>query len=185
MGVTEQLIGPAWNAPKAYQYAGSVGPVVLTAAAETCLRRLGAAISERFGLRGLFGIDFILAEDDSVWPVEVNPRYTASIEVLENAMQISLLSHHLEAYLHEHLPAFETGRPAIISGKLFLYARRTLVVGEATIKRIADHGDVVIADIPRLGSRLAVGDPICTVLLTAATVEEARRRLAESIAFAG
>src|SRR5262245_15365749 len=35
-------------------------------------------------MRGLFGVDGVLCEG-AFWPVEVNPRYTASVEVLERA----------------------------------------------------------------------------------------------------
>ena len=48
-------------------------------------RRIGEVISGEFGLRGLFGVDAIKRQD-SIYPVEANPRYTASVEVLELAL---------------------------------------------------------------------------------------------------
>ena len=40
------------------------------------------------GLRGVFGIDAIV-RNGVPWPVEVNPRYTASVEVIEIADRAS------------------------------------------------------------------------------------------------
>ena len=50
-------------------------------------------MSKAAGLRGLFGVDFVL-RDGIPWPVEVNPRYTASVEVLEFAAGIRALTLH-------------------------------------------------------------------------------------------
>lgn len=180
LGVTEQLIGTTWNAVSAYQYAGSIGPVTLPSAAEPQLRGLGATLSERFELQGLFGVDFILAEDN-IWPVEVNPRYTASVEVIEIATKLSLLESHVQACLNQHLPSVKMREPSLIAGKLILYAKQAMEVSESEIeliaKRVAEEADGVIADSPRAGTKLLPGDPICTVLVTAATVEDVRRRL--------
>ena len=57
---------------------------------------MGATLAASFGLIGLFGVDLIL-RDDVPWPVEVNPRYTASVEVLELALGRSLLADHARA----------------------------------------------------------------------------------------
>ena len=48
------------------------------------LQQLGLDLARGCGLRGLFGVDFVLSEGVP-WPVEINPRYTASVEVLEYA----------------------------------------------------------------------------------------------------
>ena len=40
------------------------------------------AVTRDFGLVGLNGIDFI-ARAGVPWPIEVNPRYSASMELLE------------------------------------------------------------------------------------------------------
>ena len=43
------------------------------------LQRLGEVLASASGLMGWFGIDYVL-RDGEPWPVEVNPRYTASVE---------------------------------------------------------------------------------------------------------
>ena len=48
------------------------------------LDKLGTVLAQAFRLVGLFGVDGVL-DAERFWPVEVNPRYTASVEVLEGA----------------------------------------------------------------------------------------------------
>ena len=43
---------------------------------------MGAALADVFDLCGLFGVDGVV-RGNRFWPVEINPRYTASMEVLE------------------------------------------------------------------------------------------------------
>ena len=50
--------------------------------ARASIERLGNILAKHFELIGLFGVDFIL-DGDSVWTLEVNPRYTASVEIVE------------------------------------------------------------------------------------------------------
>ena len=55
------------------------------------LARLGQVLAAGCGIRGLFGVDCV--EENSVfWPVEINPRYTASVEVLEYASGLPALA---------------------------------------------------------------------------------------------
>ena len=97
LGVTEQLIGTDWLNAAPFRYAGNVGPIELPGELRHDLEQIGSTISERCDLLGLFGVDFIL-RDSRTWVVEVNPRYTASIEVLELATGLQSLSHHRLAF---------------------------------------------------------------------------------------
>ena len=56
-----------------------------------------------FGLAGWFGVDFIL-RDGIPWPVEINPRYTASVEIHELASGRSLLAGAPARLRGEHTP---------------------------------------------------------------------------------
>src|SRR5262249_12482523 len=78
-GVTRQLVGANWLNARPFQYCGSLtidDPPVPTFAL------IGEVLAPECGLRGLFGVDCIV-HDGVPWPVEVNPRYTASVEVVE------------------------------------------------------------------------------------------------------
>ncbi len=101
LGVSRQLTGNGGldnHAPRhPFRYVGSVGPLDLGDKVENSFREVGICLAERFQLRGLFGVDAILA-GGRVWTIEVNPRYTASVEVLERASGFSALRLHADAF---------------------------------------------------------------------------------------
>ncbi|MBI2479703.1 MAG: ATP-grasp domain-containing protein [Planctomycetia bacterium] len=96
VGATEQLLGPAWGGAREFQYVGSVGPIGLSPEHAQALSQVGHCIATSFGIQGLFGVDAIV-NGEGVWPVEVNPRYTASVEILERAMNIATIQWHVAA----------------------------------------------------------------------------------------
>ena len=93
VGVTRQLLGTP-GSPFAYR--GNIGPSPVPAPLMSRLRQLGNVLCSAFRLVGLFGVDYI-QHDDEPWLVEINPRYTASVEVFELATHRSLLTEHLRA----------------------------------------------------------------------------------------
>ena len=99
-----QLIGESRLNAAPFAYCGSIGPLRRRASPlERQIVRCGQMLGSEFGLRGLFGVDFLLDADSVAWLTEVNPRYTASVEVLEDGLGISLLGEHVQASA-----AFET-----------------------------------------------------------------------------
>ncbi len=91
IGVTRQFIGRIEGS--SFGYLGSIGPVPMTERLASRLESLGGVVTSAFGLAGWFGVDFIL-RDGIPWPVEVNPRYTASVEIYELASGRALLPLH-------------------------------------------------------------------------------------------
>ncbi|MBT6498230.1 MAG: ATP-grasp domain-containing protein, partial [Planctomycetaceae bacterium] len=140
VGVTRQFVGTkSWGAAK-FSYCGSLGPFRFSAAQTEGIVRIGRTLAEVFGLRGLFGVDLIY-DGQSATPVEVNPRYVASIEVLERAMDMPLLEWHrraCESYeegagslqvdddLVFQLAKAVNGRQEVV-GKAILFARDDLI----------------------------------------------------------
>ncbi len=109
LGVTRQWlcqgrVNDAMRCPGSagpFSYLGSIGPLSLAPSLIEDFQRLGEGFRQRFGLRGLFGIDTILVTDGpspTLIPVELNPRYTASIEILERALGISFIRRHIQAF---------------------------------------------------------------------------------------
>jgi predicted ATP-grasp superfamily ATP-dependent carboligase len=78
LGITEQLAGEPWLHAPPFHYSGNIGPV----AVDPKLTLVFADAGCRLSLRGPWGIDFIL-NDGGAYVLEVNPRYTAAVEVLE------------------------------------------------------------------------------------------------------
>jgi len=86
LGVTRQLIGEArFGSRHRFGYVGNVFPAMLNEAERAACRQVGEAITRRFGFSGVFGIDVMRDPAGRWWPVEVNPRYTAAMELIERA----------------------------------------------------------------------------------------------------
>jgi predicted ATP-grasp superfamily ATP-dependent carboligase len=182
VGVTQQLLGVAGSP---YIYRGSIGPWPISDALAIKLRRLGEAVARGFGIPGWFGIDFVL-RDNEPWPVEVNPRYTASVEIHELASRRALMLEHRRACEGESAcasvevpPPPMPGWPRVI-GKQIVYAPRKLIAPEITV---AD--DVVsdpfalrpFADVPWPGTRFAAGEPVMTLFAWGDDVASCQSRL--------
>ncbi|MFL5517085.1 MAG: ATP-grasp domain-containing protein [Gemmatimonadales bacterium] len=176
LGLSRQLVGdPAFGA-HGFRYCGSLlgtaeRPVFerqdqLLAAAWV----LAAAVTEEFGLVGLNGIDFI-ARGGMPYPIEVNPRYSASMELVERATGRSLFELH-RAACGGLLPAHEFV-PGLVTGKAIVFAQREVTVGEGL--RWTAGGD--LADVPHPGERIHRGHPICTVFATGTDARTCIERL--------
>jgi predicted ATP-grasp superfamily ATP-dependent carboligase len=182
VGVTKQLIGRA-SAPFAYR--GSIAPWLVSNHAMSRIADIGDLLARRFGLIGLFGVDLIL-KDDEPWPVEVNPRYTASIEVIELSSTRALLRDHRDAC---EGASVSTDRPTPGSARRFvakeiLFAERDGVFDVPVPEGIICPGgsfDVpAIGDVPIRGTRFLAGEPVLTVFAEAASSSECLRKLAEA-----
>ncbi len=186
VGVTRQLHG---GTAGRFAYRGNVGPIEISKALLERLSRLGKVLLEGFGLIGLFGVDCIL-RDGEPYVVELNPRYTASVEVLELATGRSLLREHLDvcgapqnefdldACPRPHL------RPDRVIGKEVLYARRDVVVPELPLTEYSSDRpfDVPeLADIPWPGTSFARGEPIMTVLAEGCDEDDCLGRLRDRV----
>jgi predicted ATP-grasp superfamily ATP-dependent carboligase len=175
LGVTRQLVGEPWLNAAPFQYCGSVGPLAPAQAVLRALQLLGNSLIEGFGLRGLFGVDCVLRAGIP-YPVEVNPRYTASVEVLEHGAGVAFLALHRQAF-DAAAPAPPAGCVAGgIIGKAVLFARRSLEFPAhgpwtATLRRPVEPWDVpAFADIPRAGTRIAAGRPVLSLFARAGSV---------------
>jgi predicted ATP-grasp superfamily ATP-dependent carboligase len=174
LGISRQLVGRAEFGARGFRYCGSLmGPGLFPS--DQALRRradaLAAAVARAFGLVGLNGVDFI-ARSGIAWPIEVNPRFTASMELLERGADLSLFALHADACAGR---LFGRTTPSLnqVHGKAIVFARRD-VIPRATLRWLAD---AAIADIPRPGERIARGRPICTVFATGRDVESCTRAL--------
>src|SRR5207249_95600 len=134
-------------------------------------RALAAAVTEEFGLVGLNGIDFI-ARSGMPYPIEVNPRYSASMELVERATGRSLFGLHSAACRGLLLPD-EQPVAGLVTGKAIVFARRDVTVGESL--RWMAGGD--LADVPHTGERIRRGHPICTVFATGTDAKACIQRL--------
>jgi len=189
LGVTRQLVGESWLHSAPFHYCGSVGPLALDAASKEVFTDIGIALAKGFGLKGLFGVDCIL-RDSVPYPVEVNPRYTASIEVLEYASGLRALALHQLVFSasggRQPPDANDQGADAPrspIVGKAILFARASLRFPERGTWRswtTAFPGVDILptfADVPHPGTVIEAGRPILTLFRRAPTVPECIKQL--------
>jgi predicted ATP-grasp superfamily ATP-dependent carboligase len=167
LGVTKQLIGTPWLHAQPFQYAGNISQ-------PWELEPLGlwpATLAARTGLSGLFGIDY---SGDPRRVLEVNPRYPASLEVLELASCNSLL--------YRTTPP---DRPQRIVGKAIYYALETVraprvVPWTIEFQQPNDPWRVPsFADIPLEDTLISQGEPVLTMMAEAATEADVLRILKE------
>lgn len=170
LGVTEQLVGARAFGAEGFRYCGSLGPVRLDDAQRAALSHLAVQLTQRYDVRGVFGVDFVLDRRGEVWPVEVNPRYTAGIEVLERALRVPVL-----ARLGEQAAEKQARHAYQWHGKAIAFAKRDVVLDDL-YDHFAEHE---IADVPEPGTRVRISRPICTVFATGHTREVCHEALAE------
>ncbi len=179
VGVTRQLLGRSAGGLRV-AYRGSVGPWPLPEEAGRILARIGQRIAKCFGLMGLFGIDLVLVRGIPV-PVEINPRYTASVEVLERATGRALLADHARAcgfagtFQAEHVP----GRVGL-QAKRILFARRPARAPAEWPWANEDEDRPMAADFPSPGIILMPGEPVMTVFGEGRSVSTAMASLRAS-----
>ena len=170
VGVTRQLVGQSWLHAPPFRYCGSVGPLAAGPPLASALHSLGGLLARDAGLRGLFGIDGVL-RDGAFWPVEVNPRYPASVEVLEHANGLRSLRLHRLAFedpaaaLAEPLPS----AGGAIVGKAVLYARAGAVFPAdgpwlASLDPCRSVGDMSDFAADAAGARADCPCPVCRAL---------------------
>jgi len=168
LGLSEQLIGRAALGSSGFGWCGNILPLGLSpmesAAANAEVRRTASTLTRRFGLRGVNGMDVVIGRDRRgvVRPhvVEVNPRYSGSMELLEDAGGVNVFSAHVDACAGT-LPGDDTPQSTVPGsvGKAIVYARRRVTTPDtgAWLAR-------GVRDVPRSRETIAAGHPICTVV---------------------
>jgi predicted ATP-grasp superfamily ATP-dependent carboligase len=174
IGMTEQLIGASEFDGHGFRYCGNLLPIRETRDASAGriildqVQQLAAFLTQEYELIGVNSIDFIL-NNKMILLTEVNPRYSASMELIEQAYELPVFKLHVQAILNDKLPDFnlETRLKDRFSyGKAILYANQ-----DAFSPDTRNWYERRIRDIPHPGERLYKGQPICTLLAEAETWE--------------
>jgi predicted ATP-grasp superfamily ATP-dependent carboligase len=193
VGLTEQLIGQPEFGARGFRYCGNLLPLdaahdpVAGRAVLDQVQRIAALVTREFGLVGVTGFDFVLYKsphpqplsqgerEEEVCLIEVNPRYSASMELIERAYGLPVFDLHVRAVLHGELPEFDLAARLAdgpFHGKAILYAERDAVAPDT--RSWLERG---IRDVPFPGESLVQGGPICTVLACEPTRDACFARL--------
>ena len=172
LGISRQIVGDANFGSSGYRYCGNIlaaaddaqfdDGALLVARASA----LTQVVASEFDLVGVNGIDFI-ARDGVPYPIEVNPRWSSSMELVERLLRLSVFGAHAQACMAGALPSMDlaaelTHGRAI--GKAIVFARHDSVVGDT--RPWLDDPDV--RDVPHPGESFKKGQPVCTVVATGA-----------------
>jgi predicted ATP-grasp superfamily ATP-dependent carboligase len=182
LGITEQLIGLHQFGSQGFRYCGNVLPLPELGEPADGVKileqanNLAAFLTQEYGLIGVNGMDFIL-KGDRVYLTEVNPRYSASMELIERAYELPIFHLHMQAILEGRLPEFgfaALSKNRKFFGKAVLFAERNAGVPDTRSWPEQD-----IRDVPLSGAKLPKGGPICTILTHNPTYNEALARLTD------
>jgi hypothetical protein len=176
VGLAEGLAGLPQFGARGFAYCGSLVPpranLERVLALLPRLQEAATALTRHFGLVGLGGIDLIAGpRDGDVTLLEVNPRYSASMELIERAYAVPLFDWHVDATTAGLLPRFnlaaalsrpsESASPACW-GKAIVFARQNVAVPDTD-----SWLDAGVCDVPHSGETIRRGAPICTILYCA------------------
>lgn len=185
LGVTYQLVGTPWSGARPFQYAGSIGPVALNPSQQLAWQRIGRCLARKFDLQGLFGIDAIVSKGE-IWTVDVNPRFCASIEILERGYGWNGLAIHLDACRSGSLPPATSCKPRQLHGKAILFADRDIGIEARHVNSWfamnQDQDSPLVADLPQPGTEIKPGQPVLTVFANGQQREEVQCRLQDRMA---
>jgi predicted ATP-grasp superfamily ATP-dependent carboligase len=165
LGLTEQLVGELWLHAEPFAYCGNIGPAELPEDVKQGLLNYAGQLAEEDELRGVWGLDFIF-DYETAFPVEVNPRYTASVEVVELAYRASILAEHARVFATDTPDRTPGGRDRVV-GKAIYYAPHAITFPagpwDDELSRPFDPWRVPdFADIPDAGSVIEAGQPVLT-----------------------
>ncbi|MBI4344618.1 MAG: ATP-grasp domain-containing protein [Euryarchaeota archaeon] len=166
VGTTEQLVG---DGKRPYIYRGNIAPLKADGEVLEAMEETSIAITRGFGLVGYNGLDFMIV-GATPYVLEVNPRPTGAMEVLESAYGVNLFDLHVKACLH-HLEEVRIKPGGRFYGREIAFAD-----GPAPFP-----GEVprFLRDVPHPGEVVPRGAPICTVLASGRTRQECLRLLGE------
>jgi predicted ATP-grasp superfamily ATP-dependent carboligase len=170
-------------------YRGNIAAVSVPERAGESLEFFGSQVAKQTELRGLWQADFQLDSEGQLWLLEINPRWSASMELHETLQGYSWMKKHLEILQSPHavLDNANEYRKAADGqiAKGIVYAPRDLVASAEQIRRLWQNrwegtlGELQdsafrVADIPEpipTGLAIPEGTPIATVLCSSGQTE--------------
>jgi uncharacterized protein len=175
LGIAEQLIGMKTFGADGFRYTGNILPAAEMQDSDFRniilhkVRRLAEFLTREYGLAGVNGIDFILL-NDQVYLTEVNPRYSASMEVIEIAYGLPVFHLHWESAVNGELPGFDLEaelKRGKFYGKGIIFAEK-----DVTMPGTESWLGKGIRDVPASGERMPGSSPVCTILAGGRNREE-------------
>jgi uncharacterized protein len=166
IGFSEQWLAELPEAP--FSYGGAVSHADINEQAKVRLKEYVANLSQSIGLLGLNSCDAI-CDGDNIYVLEINPRLSATISLYTHEMH-DLFAKHVAACQHDldaNLMQFNRKHKNSYAHQV-IYAKQDVKVKSDL------NWPPWVCDLPRVGSRLMIGSPLCTVFAEAETPSQAK-----------
>jgi predicted ATP-grasp superfamily ATP-dependent carboligase len=146
---------------------------------------MGNALAGEFSLRGAFGVDF-LVHDGRIAPVDLNPRWTASVEVLERALGWNGFAMNAERFAGSsgsretagdlglksrdfNCKNRDFGHEGMAVAKAILFAAKEVKAPRLARNSVAG---CELFDLPAAGTKIGAGEPIVSVIVEAKSASD-------------
>ncbi|MBT8507768.1 ATP-dependent carboligase [Methanomicrobiaceae archaeon CYW5] len=170
IAVNEQFMRGG-DGERAFGFAGACTPF---ATEETeALADIAERIVTASGCVGSVGVDFIVSED-GIYAIEINPRFQATLDIVEESLARSVFDLHLDACRGRIPPVRPL--PAGYVARTILFADHDLRVGD-DLKHLAP----AVADIPWKGTEIEEGSAVISVYGRGSSRDEALSLLDKTI----
>ncbi len=194
LGITRQLIGRVCSKRFPFAYHGSLTlrhndiPAKLRDVTQKC----GTILAQRCGLVGAVGIDFVVDQNSQPWMIEVNPRFTASMELHERTTGQSIVGEHLSACGNttrcavaraDSIPHQNWIKIILFTKGNFRVDKHVHAVWKTYQERwsAADGGQPALADIPTADQTIHEGSPSLTLFAVGRCPTQAIAKLQQRI----
>ena len=164
VSINKQLVCGNQTAP--FQLAAIETPLTLSQDHHQLLNTAINILTQQTGLRGLNSLDFIIDKHEQLFILEINPRPSASSELVDNAL---LFQQHLQS-CQGILPNATLAIPSHYVGLYYLYAPQTVTIPLNMVWPKQSH------DQPHAGTVIETNQPICTIVITEVNQQYCRQK---------
>lgn len=160
LSINQQYLQPCASSP--FRLGGITSPWALSEQHQHHLELAINTISSSTELKGLNSIDFIISESNKLFILEINPRVSASAELLD--CSDTLFQHHINA-CNGLLPEQSIVTVELPSRLHYFYAQNDVRISPNMVWPSLCH------DIPSANATISKEAPICTLKIQALTTD--------------
>jgi len=206
LGTSRQLSGRQED-KRPFLYQGNIVPLDMKGLMDQEvfnkeLTKAAEVLTKDFGLKGINTLDFSVNRE-GVWILELNPRWSASVELIERSLGQRLFAAHLAGCGEEELTSIKSilqrsPRNAQLKNRQKIKNRQTLPFWGKRIVYAGISGEMAygneksllflykqgVRDIPRAGTKIERGQPLCTVLAQGFSDQDCAQRLLAKVEWA-
>ena len=95
VGIARSILSEELDAPLPWIYRGSLAPYSVSPTVHASLERFAKTVAQSTGIRGLWQADFQIDPQGQLWLLEINPRWSASMELHEILQGFSWITEHV------------------------------------------------------------------------------------------